>query len=61
MYYISRGQDVEHGIEKLYILKDKNGNVVDQRWAKHGDDAFKQFLRNNKELNESDLEFEVSP
>lgn len=59
MYYISRGQDVENGIEKLYILKDKNGNVVDQRWAINGHDAYNQFLRNNKELNENDLEFEV--
>ena len=59
MYYISRGQEIENGSEKLYILKDKNGNVVDARWAKNGDDAFKQFLRNNKELNENDLEFEV--
>ena len=59
MYYISRGQDVETSSEKLYILKDKNGNVVDQRWARNGDEAFKQFLRNHKELDESDLEFEV--
>ena len=62
MYYISRDPNVgSYNIEKLYLLKDKNGNVVDQRWAINGHDAYNQFLRNNKELKENDLEFEVSP
>lgn len=41
---------------RLYHLKDKNGNVVDSRFATNSVDAMHTFLHNHKELREEDIE-----
>lgn len=52
MFYISEDPNVE----KLYHLKDLNGNIVDSRYAINEMDAMNTFLRNHKELREEDIE-----
>lgn len=58
MFYISIHPDYDEFSDgqKLFLLKDMNGNVVDSRWAKNETDAMNTFLRNHKELREEDIE-----
>lgn len=62
MYYISEDPNYfsEDRIDRrLYHLKDKNGNVVDSRFAMNATDAKNTFLSNNKELRDKDIEVET--
>ena len=58
MFYVSPDPNNDNPYETLYLLKDKNGNVVDSRYATYRQDAVNVFLHNHKELRRSDIEFE---
>ena len=58
MFYVSIDPNNDGPMESLYLLKDKNGNVVDARYATNRTDAINTFLHNNKELKREDIGFE---
>ena len=57
MYYVTIDPNINEGKEKLYLLRDKNGNVVDKRFATNRNDAINVFLSNHKELRRRDIEY----
>lgn len=59
MYYVTIDPHMDDPMETLYLLRDKNGNVVDKRFASNRNDAINTFLHNHKELRRHDIEFSM--
>ena len=57
MFYVSVDPNNDNPMESLYLLKDKNNNVVDARYATSRTDAINGFLRNHKELRKKDIAY----